>query len=170
MRGDDVVTRVEAVFTEVFGGRVPFSREAVPEPILTSTVSGGAIRPADPRLSPDSSLLAFVDTNERQVHVRAVAGGNSVQVSEADGEQPVWSADSHRLFYATSAGLMAAELQTRPLSVRRRERVAAWPVSATLHDVSPDGRSFLLLAPIDPASRVLVVVNWSSQVRQQLQR
>jgi acyl carrier protein len=27
MRGEDVVTRVEAVFTEVFGGRLPFSRE-----------------------------------------------------------------------------------------------------------------------------------------------
>lgn len=127
------------------------------------------MRVVDPRVSPDGRWVAVQDRNGRQIHIRALDGGAGVQVSDAGGELPVWGHDSRRLFYHTSAGLMVADLQTQPvLAVVRRQRAPSFPAASTVHDLSADGRTFLLTAPVDPAPKVLVTVNWATAVRRQL--
>jgi hypothetical protein len=49
-----------------------------------------------------------------------------------------------------------------------RQLVPGLPAAGTLHDVSADGKTFLMLAPVDPAPKVLVTMNWAPDVRRQL--
>ncbi|MBK5299366.1 MAG: serine/threonine-protein kinase [Vicinamibacteria bacterium] len=149
--------------------RLSLEGDAAALPIIESRSSGAMMRVVDPRVSPDGRWVAVQDRNERQIHIRALDGGAGVQVSDAGGELPVWGHDSRRLFYHTSAGLMVADLQTQPvLAVVRRQRAPSFPAASTVHDLSADGRTFLLTAPVDPAPKVLVTVNWATAVRRQL--
>jgi hypothetical protein len=62
-----------------------------------------------------------------------------------------------------------AELRTSPaLAVVSRQLVPSLPAAGTVHDVSADGKTFLILVPVDPAPKVLVTVNWVADVRRQL--
>jgi Tol biopolymer transport system component/predicted Ser/Thr protein kinase len=149
--------------------RVPLAGEPKAVPIFTSRSSGSVLRGLDPRASPDGRFVALHDRNDNQVHVRSVEGGAGLQVSDAGGNLPVWGHDSRSLYYRTAAGTVRAELQTSPvLTVVSRRLVPALPAAGTLHDISADGKTFLILVPIDPAPKVLVTVNWAADVRRQL--
>ena len=126
-------------------------------------------RGLDPRASPDGKFVAIHDRNDNQVHVRAVDGSGGLQVSDTGGSLPVWGHDSRRLFYQTPTGTIVAELQTTPsLAVIRRHVVPGIPAGGVLHDVSNDGKTLLILEPVDRAPKVQVTVNWASDVRRQL--
>ena len=151
--------------------RLPIDGAAPPVSVVPSRSSGGSIRPVDPRVSPDGLFVAFQGRNEQQVHVRALDGTATVQVSEASGVLPAWGRDSRTLFYQTSSGPMVAELQTSPpLSVLRRRLLPPFPSPGFVSDVSADGKTVLIVAPVDRSSRVLVVLNWTNEVRRQLRR
>lgn len=70
----------------------------VPAPVATPST-----RPSDPAFSPDGRLLAFVVSVGRaaSLHVVPVGGGESKRVLDSTGDvwQPVFSADSTRIFY-----------------------------------------------------------------------
>jgi hypothetical protein len=160
--GVGIVDREEIV-------RISLAADASIAPILTSKSSGETMRPAQPRVSPDGRWVAFQDRNERQIHIRSMDGKAGVQVSDAGGELPVWDRNSSRLFYQSSAGFMAAQLQTSPtLAVLRHDRIPAFSPAGSIHDLSNDGKTFLIVSPVDPAVRVLVTVNWAADVRRQL--
>ena len=151
--------------------RLPIDGAAPPVSVVASRSFGGSIRPVDPRVSPDGLFVAFQGRNEQQVHVRSLDGTATVQVSEGSGALPAWGRDSRTLHYQTSSGPMAAELQTSPtLSVLRRRLLPPFPSPGFVSDVSADGKTFLIVAPVDRSSRVLVVLNWTNEVRRQLRR
>ena len=127
------------------------------------------LRGLDPRASPDGRFVALHDRNDNQVHVRSIEGGAGLQVSDTGGSLPVWGHDSRSLYYRTAAGTVRAELRTNPaLAVVSRQLVPGLPTAGTLHDVLADGKTFLILVPVDPAPRVMVTVNWAVDVRRQL--
>ena len=149
--------------------RVSLDGERTTVPIYSSRSSGNVLRGLDPRVSPDGRWVALHDRSDDQVHMRAVDGGAGIQVSDAGGSAPVWSHDSRSLYYQTTAGTVKATLQIGVApAVTARQLVAGIPAAATLHDVSADGTTFLLLQPLDAAPKVHVAVNWAADVRRQL--
>ena len=138
-------------------------------PIVTSKSSGNMLRGLDPRTSPDGRFVALVDRNARQVHIRSVDGGVGLQVSDAGGSVPVWGHDNASLYYRTAAGTVKASLGTDPvLAVIARQLMPRIPVAGSLHDISADGKTWLITEPIAAAPKVLVTVNWAADVRRQL--
>ena len=96
--------------------------------------------------------------------------GDKWKVSVNGGSRPVWSRDGKELFYiATDRKLMAAAV----MPGRRFQTGAPKPLfdtrlgPARLFDVSPDGRRFLLIHPVDEAVAppITLVVNWSAGIR-----
>jgi serine/threonine protein kinase/Tol biopolymer transport system component len=149
--------------------RVPTGGDHQAVPIYASRSSGGVLRGLDPRASPDGRFVALYDRNDHQVHIRSIEGDAGLQVSDTGGSLPVWGHDSRSLYYRTAAGTVRAELRTSPvLAVVARQLVPGIPTAGTLHDVSSDGKTYLILAPVDPAPKVLVTVNWAADVRRQL--
>jgi eukaryotic-like serine/threonine-protein kinase len=138
---------------------------------------------AEPRVSPDGRLLAYMseETQRPEVYVALLPGpGTPVQVSLDGGSQPVWSADGRELFYRSSGRLMAATLARSPeLAVVRRDtlfvdhNVGAYssgfsPGHAT-YDVTPAG-DFVMLQPVSGGDRQLfVVLNWFGALRRNVE-
>jgi Tol biopolymer transport system component len=126
-----------------------------------------------PKFSPDGRWVAYTsdETKKSEVYVQSFPTlGGKWKVSVDGGSRPVWSRDGRELFYiAADRKLMAAPVvpgarfQTgtpKPLFETRM-------TSARLYDVSPDGRRFLLVNPLDEgaAPPMTVVVNWTSAIR-----
>jgi serine/threonine-protein kinase len=134
---------------------------------LVSLAKDG-IRAEDPRISPDGRWVAFVERSSDHVWVRSLTGPGLLQVSVKGTESnPVaWGPDSRRLYYMNTEGLHVIELQTTPsLSVKDR-RVIRRFAPVTDYDLSPDGRTFIVVNPIRVSSDVIVVVNWIGEARQ----
>jgi Tol biopolymer transport system component len=149
--------------------RVPIAGDGAVATLFSSRSSGGSMRPGEPRVSPDGKWVAFQERNERQVHVRSMDGTIGVQVSDTGGARAVWSGDGRRLFYRSSDGFVAADLQFTPtLAVLQRQRVTQFAPSDAVYDISADGKSFLVVADLEPAPPVLVTLNWAAEVRRQL--
>jgi hypothetical protein len=104
-----------------------------------------------------------------------------VQISEAGGEQPVWSRDGKRLFYRNGQAMMAADLSGTGsgggLGVSRRTQLFAGAFLAgesflgrfAAYDVSPDGRHFLMARAVGGTGTELVVwTNWLPEIKQKL--
>jgi hypothetical protein len=60
-----------------------------------------------------------------------------------------------------------ADSALKPLAVVERRTVVTLPHNVEEFDVSPDGETFVLVAPASPASDVLVAVNWSKALRRE---
>ena len=103
--------------------------------------------------------------------MRALSGGGGrVPVSTGGGGEPLWSPDGVRIFYRTGGRLMAATIATSPaLAVTARDSVLAGPfVADSYHpnyDVTPDGKSFVMIRPLDGDRHVVMVVNWIEELR-----
>jgi len=133
--------------------------------------SAGILRPWWPRVSPDGRWVAYQDRTAGEIHISSIDGAGRVQVSDAGGFGPiVWGPDSDRVYYHTSAGITAAELRTDPrLAVVRRRELDGFPFFSTVHDVTGDGKTFLVVAPVGGGNEdVLVALNWGSEVRAML--
>jgi Tol biopolymer transport system component len=129
--------------------------------------TGEGVRPDAPRVSPDGKWLAFTDRNTSDVWVRALDGDAMMQVSATSTEDNpvVWGRDSRHLYYATTAGLVAIELQTSTtLGVVDRRVIAGFPKNHN-YDISPDGKTFVVVTPVRVANDVFVAVNWADEAR-----
>ena len=125
-----------------------------------------------PRVSPDSRWVAYMsnETGREEVYVRSLSGGGRVPVSTGGGGEPLWSRDGKRIFYRTEGRLIAATVSTSPsLAVTARDSVLAGPFAADLfhpnYDVAPDGRSFVMIRPVEADRHVVLVVNWLEELR-----
>jgi serine/threonine-protein kinase len=130
-----------------------------------------------PAVSPDGRWLAYTSTlsGTSEVYVRALEGDDrSVQVSLKGGTEPVFSRDGRELFYR-SAGPQRAEYVAAAIETAGgftvRSRTPLFPAGnfeiATPHanwDVSPDGRSFVLVHRI-AATKIIVLQNLPELVR-----
>jgi len=149
--------------------RVPLTGSTPPDTLLPAFGLGTSMRAGWPRVSPDGKWVAFTHRNEYQVYVRSLIDGGTVQVSDEGGSDPVWGIDATRLYYHAVGEVIEAELKTTPtLEVVRRRRLYRLPLGAMVYDVSPDGRTLLLLAPVGQGPEVRVSVNWAAGVRRAL--
>jgi serine/threonine-protein kinase len=128
-------------------------------------------------VSPDGRWICFVSdqSGRDEVYVRDLAGEyDQVLVSLDGGTEPVWSHDGRELYYReTTQGdpfLVAAGVRTSPtLAVTGRKRL--FPVGDVVgtnphanYDVSPDGRTFVMVRR-SPAARIVVIQNLPALVR-----
>ncbi len=127
--------------------------------------------------SPDGRWISFVSdqSGRDEVYVRDLAGeGDQVLVSLDGGSEPVWSPDGRELYYRETKQadpwLVAAGIGTTPaLMVTGRKRL--FPVGDIVasgphanYDVSPDGKSFVMVRN-SPAARIVVIQNLPALVR-----
>jgi Tol biopolymer transport system component len=137
--------------------------------LLAGSNSGAGVIPSNLRPSPDGRWLAFVDWQTSQVWVRSLESGGLLQVSTSGTNRgpAVWGPESRHLYYVASEGLVDIELETNPtLNVVRRTTVSGPLAGASLYDISPDGRSFVVAHTDRRADDVLVAVNWLAEASQ----
>jgi Tol biopolymer transport system component len=125
------------------------------------------------KLSPDCRWLAYTsdETTQSDVYVQSFpTPGGKWKVSVNGGSRPVWSRDGRELFYVaadhklmTAPVIAGARFQTGAPKALFETRMTA----ARLFDVSPDGRRFLLVNPVEEgaAPPMTVVVNWDAGIR-----
>jgi serine/threonine-protein kinase len=147
--------------------RLPLDGDRRPVPIL---VNGNDDK--HPRVSPDGTLLAYTsnESDREEVYVRPLAGTAArVRVSFGGGAEPLWSPDGKRLFYRGGFALLAATLVRAPaLAVARRDTLFERQYPTDLwhpnYDVTPDGRHFVMLRPIEENRDLVLVVNWKEEL------
>ena len=150
---------------------LPRDGEKKPLGILTSIADE-----KEARVSPDSKWLAYVsnESGVEEVYVRALLpGGARVPVSSGGGGEPLWSRDGHRLYFRSGTRLMVATVTTSPrLAVSAPELVFQGPYATESYhpnyDVAPDGRSFVMIRPVEQNRQLVVAVNWSEELRRRL--
>lgn len=134
-----------------------------------------------PQLSPDGRWVAFVaaDSHQQwQVYVRAFPGpGGLWQISTDGGNEPQWNPNGRELFYRHGDKMMAVDISFHRRSVPSKPRQlfeghyqnTVTGYARANYDVSPDGRSFLMLKPVEEgqakASQIKVVLNWSEELK-----
>lgn len=153
----------------------PVDTPAAARPLVASKA-----REAQPRLSPDGKLLAYIsnETGRNEVYVRSMHGpARRVQVSTHGGWQPLWSPDAARakagtrtLFYRAPEWMMRATLTSGDeLGVVRRDtlfRDIFVQHDVVNYDVFPDGKHLLMVRPNPrPRAHVGVVLNWPVLLR-----
>ena len=127
-----------------------------------------------PRLSPDGKWLAYTSTQDGplQVYVQPFPPtGARYQVTDVRGTTPIWSPDGRRIYYFNDGKLYAATVRTTPsFAVLSRDvvlDVAGYSLFPPVHanyDLSPDGKHFLLVRPIDPSAGLVVVHGWRREI------
>jgi len=142
------------------------------EPLFATPFSEGWPAP-----SPDGKWVAFSsdETGRQEVYVHPLSQeGLKVQVSLDGGSEPVWSRNGKELFYRRPSGgvayLVAAEIQLGK-EARVLQRTTLFEVSEyepaqphANYDVTPDGKSFVLLRR-SPSTHIVVIQNVQELVR-----
>ena len=127
-----------------------------------------------PRLSPDGRWVAYAsdESGTSQVYVRSFPGpGAQVPVSITGGANPVWSRDGRKIFFANDRQLVAASVVTSPFfSVMARDSLFEGNYQTgyrhASYDVAPDGKSFVMLRPVEGNSEQIVVIhNWAAELQ-----
>jgi hypothetical protein len=157
------------------GGDVALVHVGAPAPLellFATPFNEGYVVP-----SPDGKWLAFTSdqTGHQEVYVHPLSKeGSLTQVSLDGGSEPMWSRNSKELFYRRPNGgkveLVAAEVDFGS-DVQVRKRTTLFDASdyepAQPHanyDVSPDGKSFVMLKR-SPSSHLVVIQNVAELVR-----
>jgi Tol biopolymer transport system component len=116
--------------------------------------------------SPDGGWLAYVSDEQGrdEVYVQRYPGpGGREVVSKDGGTEPVWSPDGRELFYRFKNQVIAVDLRSEPFRVRivfEGPYVFAETGRAN-YDVSPDGRSFVLVRSVErSATHLHLIDNW----------
>ena len=137
------------------------------------------------QVSPDGRWLAYEsnESGQEEIYVRPFPDIDSAlhPVSTSGGSRPLWSSEGDELFYYVDPGTIMTVLVTSDAGlVLGRPEVAvqgafASPVNTgTHHDVSPDGRRFLLIVdeevPEGEATPppIMVVLNWNQELLEQV--
>jgi len=134
-----------------------------------------------PAISPDGRWLAYTShtTGPRKIWVRPFRGpGLPVQVSEAEGTEPAWSAKGDLLYYRAMGQFTAAAVSPSPAEPTKTLVIGARTpqfkdVSDNTmphrnYDVSATGDGFLTITP--PTPEVVVVLKWVETLRDRLAR
>ena len=149
----------------------PLTGDTTPVPLLVS-----ANDEKQPRPSPDSRWLAYVsnESGREEVYIRSLApGGGRVPVSSGGGGEPLWAPRGLLLYYRSGDQMMEATIATSPvLRVTGRRVLFSGPYAADIYhpnyDVAPDGKSFLMVRPVDQGRGLIMVVNWAGELRRRI--
>ena len=127
------------------------------------------------KFSPDGRFVAYGsdESGRYEIYVRRFPeGSGKFKVSRNGGTQPRWSRDGRELFYVEGNRLIAVEVATKPdFSAASMEQLFSSPGlvggSMANYDVSVDGKSFVLVEPVEAvqAPAVRVVQNWFAEFR-----
>ena len=132
---------------------------------------------SEPRFSPDGQWIAY-DGPDLSIYIARFPGmADRLRISLEDGSDPVWSRDTHRLYYhqrMADGPLFGGALMTAYLSagakpvVTRREKVLEGPYTFRRgnpgFDVSKDGR-IVLVRELRENGRTIVVQGWINELR-----
>jgi len=140
-------------------------------------IPGSRTTEAYPAISRDGHWLAYVsdESGRQEVYVRPFPGpGGRIQVSVDGGSEPVFTRNGRELIYREDAGptsrLITAAIRTAPtFEVITRAPLFdvtnyVGAVDHANYDVSPDGRSFVMIRG-PQASRIQLIQNWMAQVQ-----
>jgi Tol biopolymer transport system component len=136
----------------------------------------GAFNAYGGRFSPSGKTVAYVsdESGRPEVYIRDFPGpGGRVTVSDAGGQEPVWSRDGKHLFYAAGNQLIRANLTPEPdISVVTRDTLFSGPYFSTIfaqasYDVTKEGR-FLMIKPNDEHLQLVVTLNWTAELAARL--
>ncbi len=147
---------------------LPTSGDRKPTPYLQTPFqeSGG-------RFSPDGKWISYTSnqSGRQEIYVQSFpATATRQQVSLDGGSDSLWRRDGKELFYRSPDGnLMAVPVQSIAGGLQFGAPKALFPIAGSAYDVSPDGRRFLVLAPVrgPEASPLTVVLNWQSKLDRQ---
>lgn len=147
------------------------------------------IRTADdgaPQFSPDGHWLAYVsqESGRREIYVQAYPGpGGKQQVSTDGGNEPQWNRNGRELFYRNGDAMMVANISSQGgglFASKPRQLFEGNYVTEGVgyarpsYDVSPDGRRFLMLKPVEQngtgTTRINVVLNWTEELKRLVPR
>ena len=136
---------------------------------------------AVPRFSPDGKWLAYVsnESGRYEIYVQPYPGpGGKWQISTEGGTEPAWNPSGRELFYRSGDKMMSMDIASQPsfaagtprmLFEGRYEHAA---VPSTDYAVSPDGRRFLMLKPLDQQeaapNQIVVVQNWFEELKRRV--
>jgi serine/threonine-protein kinase len=125
---------------------------------------------SSPALSPNGKWLAYVsdESGRSDVYVQPYPGpGGKWAISEAGGADPLWSPSGDELFYRQGDRLMVVDVQFTPeFRAGRPRQLLEWPqeagASSRNFDISPDGRSFVMVRTDEGGvqDQLRVVLNW----------
>ena len=133
--------------------------------------------------SPDGHYLAYAsDQSGRfEIYVTPYPGPGAVtQVSPDGGTNPLWSRDGRELFYQNKMKMMAVKIATQPgLSIGVAEELFRTDINPAYrrvfdreYDVTPDGKRFVMLAPVAPTVSpppIHVIVHFSEELQRLVQ-
>ena len=105
------------------------------------------------RVSPDGRWLAYhsSETGRDEVYVRPFpnVGDGRWQVSVDGGREPLWSPGGQELFYRSSTGVIAVNVQLSPVftAAPPQQLLSGNDVSSgyQTYDISPDGQRFIMM-------------------------
>ncbi len=129
-----------------------------------------------PSLSPDGRWLTYAssESGRYEIYLRPFPGpGAAMQVSTDGGTEPVWSADGRRIFYRGDRRLQVANISPGDAPTVTERRVlfedlfdGDMPMPHRNYDVTPDGKGFVMIAPVAEATpETVVVLNWVGEFR-----
>jgi serine/threonine-protein kinase len=149
----------------------PLVGDTTPVPLLV-----GPYDEKEPRASPDSRWLAYVsnESGREEVYIRSMTqGGGRVPVSAGGGGEPLWAPRGLTLYYRVGSEVVEATIATTPsLRVSGRRLLFSGPYATDVfhpnYDVAPDGKSFLMVRPVDQSRGLVMVVNWARELRRRI--
>jgi serine/threonine-protein kinase len=136
-------------------------------------------------ISPDGRWMAYQsnESGKDEIYVRPFpdADRGRWQVSAGGGTRPLWARSGKELFYVGPSGaVMSASVEggstfraSNPTRLFEGHYLMSAAIGSRTYDVSPDGRRFLMIKPVDggeflptaaPTS-LIIVQNWTEELR-----
>ena len=131
------------------------------------TIAGSPTSPTNPERMKSTCVLSIPPAAPRHQVRTAVSG--KWMVSKGGGNNPLWRRDGKELFYLSSDGFaMAVDVTTSGVFQEGiPKQMFKVPPGVLFWDVAPDGKRFVMPAPLISSadSSFTVVLNWQSSLK-----
>jgi hypothetical protein len=159
---------------------IRLGQDTVPVPLAASEAAE-----ATPAISRNGRWLAYSsdESGRRQVYVKPFPSADArFPVSTSGGSEPAWSHSGSELFYRSSQGMVAVQVETESEEFSVGESTILFPLSGyesnyaghRQYDVEPGDNRFIMIRLIpDPegteeGDKLILVQNWFAELGQRL--